>query len=235
MKKNKAFSLAVFLIVLTISAFTIQGCKKTSLHETIDNNKDKVPEKTASHIVTPIVPGLPSVLDSLSQLTKFEDYNFNEYIRSFTEGDETIYIIPNIYFIGYEYLYVICDDEGGVTVWSLYVPDGDKGFEYYYQNNLSCDFSFYDFDSGDELVSGYGSFYDNTLTITYYNNSYFFYGDREQVPPGQNPGDPKRPWLCGMSMGLAGTIWSAAVGVASLGAGFIVSLSFTALTIWVCD
>ena len=185
---------------------------------------------------TPPVQNWPLVLDSLSQLSKFEDYDFYNFTRSVTEGNEVVYIIPNdTYFIGYDYLYVITDSEGGVTVWSLYVDDGDKGFDYFYQNNLDCNFSFYDFDSGDEILSGYGNFRNNTMTVTSFDYSYFFYGEREQVPPGQNPGDPKKPWLCGMSMGVVGGIWSAAAGAVTLGAGFIVGMGFTALSIWVCS
>jgi hypothetical protein len=42
-------------------------------------------------------------------------------------------------------------------------------------------------------------------------------------------------WICNMSLGTAGAIWSAAAGMASLGAGFVVGLAFTAFTYWFCD
>lgn len=184
---------------------------------------------------TPSIHAWPRVLDSLSQLSKFKDYDFHNFTINVTEGNEIVYIIPNnTYFIGYDYLYVITDPDGGVTVWSLYLPEGDKGFDYFYQNGLNCEFSFSDFDTGEGLLTGYGNFRDNSMSITSFNYSYFFYG-KEQQPGGEQPGNPQKPWLCGMSMGVVTGVWSTAVGAASLGVGFVVGMGFTTLSIWVCN
>lgn len=42
-------------------------------------------------------------------------------------------------------------------------------------------------------------------------------------------------WGCGMAMGIAGGIWSTAVGMVSAGVGFVVGLSYTAAAIAICD
>lgn len=42
-------------------------------------------------------------------------------------------------------------------------------------------------------------------------------------------------WGCGLAIGIVGGIWSTAAGTASLGAGFIVGLSYTAMAIAMCD
>lgn len=39
----------------------------------------------------------------------------------------------------------------------------------------------------------------------------------------------------GLAIGIVGGIWSTAAGTASLGAGFIVGLSYTAMAIAMCD
>lgn len=42
-------------------------------------------------------------------------------------------------------------------------------------------------------------------------------------------------WVCNMSLGTAGLIWSTAAGMVSAGAGFVVGLAYTAFTYWCCD
>lgn len=251
MKKHIKFIAAVTIVAATAAAVLV-GCKKNDTGDSQNVSSPKVTDNPGANLDengsafyghekgiapnTPPAQEWPHVLDSLCQLSKFEDYDFYNFTRSVTEGNEVVYIIPNnTYLIGYDYLYVITDSEGGVTIWSLYVADGDKGVDYFYQNDVNCDFTFYDFDNGNEILSGYGNFRNNTMTITSFDYSYFFYGDRQQVPPGQNSGDPKKPWLCGMSMGVVGGIWATAIGVASAGVGFIVGLGFTGLSIWVCN
>ncbi|MDD7455920.1 MAG: hypothetical protein PUK70_06725 [Bacteroidales bacterium] len=44
-----------------------------------------------------------------------------------------------------------------------------------------------------------------------------------------------RQWVCGIGIGICGGIWSAAFGAVSLGAGFVVGMSFTALSIATCS
>lgn len=42
-------------------------------------------------------------------------------------------------------------------------------------------------------------------------------------------------WGCGLAMGLVGGVWSTAAGMVSMGAGFVVGMSYTAMAIATCD
>lgn len=227
--------LLIATIAIAILAATIVSCKKEIAqdNEYLCNNHESTEVSREGEVLSSRGSSNPppiftiNVLDSLELLTKFEDYDFPSYRRDTTDGNDIVYIIPNKYFEDFDYLYVICDHEGGVTVWELIVPDGDQGYNYFYQGN-PCYFTFYDFDTGITLISGYGDYFNDAITVTYYNSTYFN-GDRQQGTGGN------KPWLCGMSMGVVGGIWSAAAGLVTLGAGFIVGLGFTALGIWVCN
>ncbi len=55
------------------------------------------------------------------------------------------------------------------------------------------------------------------------------------VRGGHRPNDAEARRLCGGTMAIAGGIWGAATGVASLGAGFVVGVGFSFFSDRVCS